>query len=128
MTDAKTRRTFPYRSILSALMGVVLLYLAATFVMRAGVSLELREKLRDIEQRIVAAEQTNTQLDARLEYSSSDEAAEQWARENGWAMQNEVLVVVLAPEAGSAPRDGLRQEATPASNRDSWWDLFFGER
>lgn len=129
MTDGNFRRAFPYRLILSILMGVVILYLAVTFVMQTGVSLELRDKLRRVEQEIAAAEKANSELEARLDYVSSDDAAEEWARENGWARPDEVLVVVMAPESQTSPGDELRQEdaVRPASNRDSWWDLFLGE-
>ena len=97
--------------------------------MQTGVSLELRDKLRRIEQEIAATEKVNSELEARLDYVSSDDAAEEWARENGWARADEVLVVVMAPEAEVSPGNQLRhaEEVGPASSRDSWWDLFFGE-
>lgn len=130
MTDGKIRRAFPYRLILSTLMGVVILYLGVNFVMQIGVSHELREKLGRIEQGIAAAERANSELEARLDYVSSNDAAEEWARENGWAREDEVLVVVMAPAAETAPGDEPQQgdEVRPASDRDSWWDLFFGDR
>ena len=129
MTNSSLRRAFPYRTILSVLMGAVILYLAVNFVMQTGVSLELRDKLSRIEQEITGAEVANSELEARLEYALSDDAAEQWARENGWARPDEVLVVVMAPEADALPGDELRQEdaARPATTRESWWNLFFGE-
>ena len=129
MTDGNFRRAFPYRLIISSLMGVVILYLAGSFVMQTGASLDLRDKLRRIEQEITAAEKANSELEARLDYVSSDDAAEEWARENGWARSDEVLVVVLAPESEASPGDEPRQEGAvrPTSNRDSWWDVFFGE-
>jgi cell division protein FtsB len=130
MINGNLRRAFPYRLILSVLMGVVLLYLAANFVKQTGDRLDLRDRLRHIEQEIAATEKANSELKARLDYVSSDDAAEEWARENGWARSDEVLVVVLAPETETAqgvevsPKEG----AGPDSSRDSWWDLFFGER
>ena len=129
MINGSFRRAFPYRLILSSLMGVVILYLLVTFVMQTGVSLELRDKLGRIEQDIATAERANSELKARLDYVASDDAAEEWARENGWARPDEVLVVVLAPESQALPGDELRQEdaARPTSNRDLWWDLFLGE-
>ena len=129
MINGNLRRAFPYRLILSLLMGAVLLYLAANFVMQAGERLELRDKLRRIEQDIAAAEEANLELKARLDYVSSDDAAEEWARENGWARSDEVLVVVLAPESETSPgvEGGPAKDVEPGSNRDSWWNLFFGE-
>ena len=130
MTDGRTRRAFPYRLILSLLMAVVLVYLAVSFVMQTGVSLDLEDKVQRLDQDITAAERANAELEKRLDYVSSDDAAEEWARQNAWARSDEVLVVVLAPEAGDSPGDRLQQdqEVRPVSNRDTWWDLFFGER
>lgn len=130
MIDWKTLRSIPYRWIPALLIIAVLLYLVATFVMQIGVSLELRDEVRQLDQKISVAERANAELESRLNYVSSDDAAEEWARQNGWARSDEVLVVVLAPEAEDALQEGLPQGdgVRPASNRDSWWDLFFGER
>ena len=129
MTNSRIGKVVPYRWILSLAMGAVIFYLAVSFVMQMGTSLELREKRHRIEQGIAAAEKANAELEARLQYISSDAAAEEWARENGWARQDEVLVVVLAPEAGKSPQDERQQgdQVNPVSVRDSWWDLFFGQ-
>lgn len=129
MTNSRIGKVVPYRLILSLAMGAVIFYLAVSFVMQMGTSLELRDKRHRIEQEIAAAEKANAELEARLQYVSSDAAAEEWARENGWARQDEVLVVVLAPEAGSSPQDERQQgdQVNPVSVRDSWWDLFFGQ-
>ena len=129
MINGGLRKAVPYRLILSVLMGVVILYLVANFVIQTGVRLELRDKLRRIEQEIAAAERANAELEARLIYASSDDAAEEWSRENGWARTDEVLVVVLAPEGETVPGVQMspEEEAGLASSRDSWWDLFFGE-
>lgn len=129
MTNAKMRR-FPYRVILSILMGGVILYLVGSLVAQAGVRLELQEKLRSVEQQIVAAEQESAVLVDQVEYLSTNDAAEEWARDNGWAREDEVLVVVLAPDAEENPSEPRQpeQEIRPVSARDSWWNLFFGER
>ena len=130
MTGFRIRGAIPYRLILSLLIGAVLLYLAVSFVMQIGVSLDLQDKVRRLDKDITAAEQANAALEARLDYVSSDDAAEEWARQNGWAKPDEVLVVVLAPEAEGPPPDGRQQEeeVRPITNRESWWNLFFGER
>ena len=130
MTKGRTRRAFPYRLILSFLMAAVLIYLAVSFIMQTGVSLDLEDKVQRLDQDITAAERADAALEKRLEYVSSDDAAEEWARQNGWARSDEVLVVVLAPEGGDSPGDRLEQdpEVRPVSNRDTWWNLFFGER
>jgi hypothetical protein len=130
MTDGKTRIALPYRLILSILMGVVLLYLAGTCLVRTHDRLALRDRLDRAEQEVAAAEKANAELKAQLDYVSSNDATEEWARDNGWAREDEVLVVVLAPDAENADHAQLQQEEESmlTSNRDSWWELFFGER
>ncbi len=130
MTDGRSRVAFPYRLVLAVLLGAMLLYLVGTFVAQIGVNIELRDRLGRIEDEIVATEKANADLEARLEYVSSNDAAEEWARLNGWAGTDEVLVVVLAPDAEDAPpgEEPLQEAPAPVSNRESWWNLFFGER
>jgi hypothetical protein len=72
----------------------------------------------------------NARLESRLTYVQSPEAAEEWARQNGWAKEGEVSVVVVAPAVQSSPAggQGSAPEAEPGSNRQAWWDLFFGEQ
>lgn len=130
MIDGKIRRVLPYRAILSILMGVVFIYLAATCIVRTHDRLALRDRLERIEQEISVAEKTKAELKAQLDYVSSNDAAEEWARDNGWAREDEVLVVVLAPDAENPNRAQFQHEeqSVSSSSRDLWWDLFFGPR
>ena len=129
MTDGKIRRVLPYHLILVILMAAVLLYLAATCIARTRDRLALRDRLDRIDAEIAVAEERNAELRAQVDYVSSNDAAEAWARDNGLAQEDEVLVVVRAPDAENVERTQLQQEETTSgSNRDSWWDLFFGER
>jgi hypothetical protein len=111
-------------------MGLVILYLGVGFVQQARVSYERREELHLIEQEISVVQEENARLHERLNHVRSSEAAEEWARENGWAKEDEVSVVVVAPPADSSA--GVQQDTevapAPGSNREAWWDLFFGER
>jgi hypothetical protein len=111
-------------------MGLVILYLGVGFVQQARVSYERREELGLIEQEIMVVQEENDGLQERLNYVRSSEAAEEWARENGWAKEDEVSVVVVAPPADSSA--GVQQDTgvtpAPGSNREAWWDFFFGER
>jgi hypothetical protein len=130
MTDRKAHRAWSLRHLLLILMGAMTLYLGAGFVQKVGVSLERREDLRLLEEQIVKAQQDEASLEAELEYVRSAAAAEAWARENGWARENEVAVVVVAPPSAAAlsTGEGPRAGLGPLSSRDQWWDLFFGQR
>jgi hypothetical protein len=110
-------------------MGLLILYLGVGFVRQARVSYQRREELHWIEQEIAAVEQENARLEERLTYVRSPEAAEEWARENGWAREDEISVVVVAPEGESSAssQQGLEEMHDSSSNREAWWNLFFGE-
>ena len=129
MANSKTRRVLPLRLILLILMGLVILYLGAGFVQQARVGHQRREELRLIEQEITLVQQQNAQLEQRLTYVQSPEAAQEWARENGWARQDEVSVVVVAPagESLAEGRTSVEESRDPGSNREAWWGHFFGE-
>ncbi len=124
------RKALSFRLFPLVIMGIVILYLGASFARQASISHQRREELRNLEAEIAATERENVGLEKRLEHAQSPAAAEEWARENGWANEDEVSVVVVAPAAQASPSDtlGTKEESKPSSNRDAWWDLFFGER
>jgi hypothetical protein len=130
MTDRKARRAWSLRHLLLIMMGAMILYLGAGFAQKVGLSLERRDDLRLLEEQIVMAQQQEAALAVELEYMQSAAAAEAWARENGWAREDEVAVVVVAPPSAAplSSRGGLRTGLEPSSIREQWWDLFFGRR
>ena len=130
MTHIRIRGASPFRLIALVLMGLIILYLGVGFVRQANLSHQRREELHRLERDIETIRQVNARLETRLTYAQSAEAAEEWARQNGWAKEGEVSVVVVAPAVQSPPAGGQRPvpEAEPGSNRQAWWDLFFGER
>lgn len=130
MTSSKARKAFPLRLIIVLLLGLVLAWLGVRFVQQVGVSLQRRAELGQIEQEIAVVQQESARLEDRLTYVQSPEAAEEWARGNGWAKQDEVSVAVVAPVTQLSPDGGgaTGEETRLGSNRESWWDLFFAER
>jgi cell division protein FtsB len=127
---SNVRKALSFRLFPLVIMGIVILYLGASFVRQASISHQRRDELRQLEAEITATKSENVDLGEHLEYMQSSEAAEEWARKNSWAKQDEVSVVVVAPSARSSPSDtgGPQEESKPSSNREVWWDLFFGER
>jgi cell division protein FtsB len=130
MTEGRARRISSFRLILTVVVGTVILYLGYGFVRQTGVSHQRREELGQIERDIAVAQQKNAQLEQDLTYVQSTEAAEEWARSNGWAKEDEVSVVVVAPSGALSDDEELEpaQGVKPRSNREAWWDLFFEER
>ena len=127
---SSVRKALSFRLFPLVIMGIVILYLGASFARQASISHQRRQELRDLEAEVAATERENVDLQERLGRAQSPAAVEEWARENGWAYEDEVSIAVVAPAAQSSPGDtpGTKEEAKPSSNRDAWWDLFFGER
>lgn len=127
---SSVRKALSFRLFPLVIMGIVILYLGASFARQAGISHQRREELRELEAELAATESENVDLEERLEHARSPAAAEEWARKNGWANEDEVSVVVVAPSVQASPSDapGTTEEPKPSSNRAAWWDLFFGER
>lgn len=126
----KTLRLFSLSNLLLIATGLLILYMGSSFVQQIGTHLQRQEELEQLEQRVETARQEGILLQQELEYVQSVEAAEAWARENGWARSDEVPVVVVAPAADPYQQEGanLEGEDSPRSGPEVWWDLFFGER
>lgn len=130
MTDGKVRKSLPLVRILLVLLGVLALYLLASFVRQVAISQQRRGELLELEQAIADAEERRAELNEALTYAQSDAAVEEWARGVTWARPDEVSVVVVAPQAGASPGVERSSEGggRPDSPRDAWWDVFFGTR
>ena len=127
---SSVRRVLSFRLFPLVIMGIVILYLGASFARQASISHQRRQELRELETEITETKTENVDLQDGLEYMQSTEATEEWARKNGWAKQDEVSVVVVAPSADLPNNDtrGTLEGPKPSPNRELWWDLFFGER
>jgi type II secretory pathway pseudopilin PulG len=130
MTDGRVRNSLSFVRILLILMGILALYLLASFVRQVAISQQRRSELSELEQAIAAAEEKRAELEKDLTYAQSDAAVEEWARENNWARPDEVSVVVVAPPASASPgvEGSSKGGGRPDSPRDAWWDMFFGTR
>jgi type II secretory pathway pseudopilin PulG len=130
MTDGRLRSSLSFIRILLILMGILAVYLLASFVRQVAINQQRRSELSGLEQAIAEAEGERAELREALTYAQSDAAVDEWARENNWARPEEVSVVVIAPAASTSPGVEGRSEGGggPDSPRDGWWELFFGTR
>lgn len=125
----KALRLFSLGNFLLIATVLLILYMGSSFVHQINTYLQRRDELDQMKQRLEAAQEEELLLQEELEYVQSDEAAEAWARQNGWAKSDEVSVVVVAPPASLSDQPGndLEAVAPPPSEPELWWDLFFGE-
>lgn len=128
MSDRKLRVSLPLGQLALILMAVLVLYLAIDFGRQVVLSQRRQDELKQVEGKIKLASQKRDDLEKRLRYVQSPEAAQEWARQQGWVKANEVPVVLVAPskpEATPVPA-GTQRESDSASNRNRWLDMFFG--
>ncbi|MBN1135898.1 MAG: septum formation initiator family protein [Anaerolineae bacterium] len=128
MIGKEVRRTPLVSQLVLILMGTVLLYLVVNFGRQVATSYQRGQELQQIQEKVRLAEERNQDLHVHLGYAQSDQAAEAWAREQGWAKTGEVPVIVVAPSAKESPELEPSQQELPASYRQAWWELFFGTR
>jgi type II secretory pathway pseudopilin PulG len=130
MTDGKVRNSLSLVRILLILMGILVLYLVASFVRQVAVSRQRQDELLELEQAIAAGQEETSRLEQDLVYARSAAAVEEWARVNNWTRPDEVSVVVVAPSASASVgrEGGSGGGGGPDTPREAWWELFFGTR
>jgi len=89
----------------------------------------LSEQRRTVQQQATQAAQTQIALETRVAYATSDQAVEEWARSEGHYIQEGDQPVVPVGQPGSTPAEISTPipAATPMTNWQTWWNLFFGE-
>jgi len=118
-----------WRNILFIAGMFLLVVLLMDFSRRMDELDRLSRQLDAMQQEATAVMETQVALMTQVAYSSSDQAVEQWAYEEGkWVRPGESLVeVVPAGEVTSTPEPTASQSETKPNWR-VWWELFFGEK
>ncbi len=72
---------------------------------------------------------TSVALETQVAYATSQQAVEDWARnEAHMAKPGDVVVIAVTPAAVTpTPEVMVTPEARPIANWEVWWALFFGE-
>ncbi|MGD8457619.1 MAG: septum formation initiator family protein [Anaerolineales bacterium] len=123
----KTYRLWGRRA--SIVVGlVILVVMVMDFNTRMTRLNQLRTQKEYEEKQLIELKLKRVNLQERIAYVSSDEAAEEWAREEGRMMQPGDIVVVPLPDASFVP-EIVEEEVIypePESNWDAWmqWLLF----
>jgi cell division protein FtsB len=73
--------------------------------------------------------QTQMALETKVEYATSDQASEDYARGEGHMKQEGdfVMVIIGSDDAPTLETAEPAQSPTPKPNWQLWWDLFFSE-
>jgi cell division protein FtsB len=106
---------------------VILVAMVMDFNARMTRLNNLRTQKEREEQQLLDLKLTRARLQEQIAYVSSDEAVEEWAREEGRMMQPGDTVVISLPDASFVP-ESVEEEVTypqPESNWDAWMQWLF---
>jgi len=106
---------------------VILVAMVMDFNARMTRLNHLRTQKEREEQQLVELKLTRARLQEQIAYESSNEAVEEWAREEGRMMLPGDTVVVPLPDASFVP-EPVEEEVTypqPQSNWDAWMQWLF---
>ena len=109
---------------------LVLVVLLMNFNQRMVLLSKLRGQEKVLVEKYANLQATQSALETQIAYANSDEAVEEWAREEGSMVQSGDVPIVLLP--GSS--ESLQPTATPTpevvdrvEQWEIWWELFFGD-
>jgi len=112
---------------------IFIILIAVLFIMVMGLNSRLSEYFRlssqknEMQARIENLELTQVALRKQIAYSSSEKAAEEWARTYERMVQPGDQVIIPLPPDNVTPEINYLATAEPerAKNWQIWWDLFF---
>ena len=115
------------------IVGVVAIILLVMVMMnlnsRLGEYFHLDRERDKLSTQVGYLELTRAALDTQVAYATSDQAVENWARNEAHMIQpGDVLVVQITPQ-NQTPAPEVEIVVTPRAieNWEVWWVLFFGE-
>jgi cell division protein FtsB len=128
--DGKARTARFFSQLLMILVGIVVVYLVMDFGRQVMASHRQRADLKGLQARLDAIFGEQRELENKVRYAYSEQAVDDWAREQGMVKENEVAVTILADDQAPEPPVRETPRTAPASipARRVWWDLFFAEQ
>ncbi|MBV6402982.1 MAG: hypothetical protein CNIPEHKO_03304 [Anaerolineales bacterium] len=120
---------FNVRRVATIIGIVALVFIVLEFNRRLEEMNLLNKQYQLVQQQATQAVQTQTALQTQVAFAASDGAVDEWARTDGHYVQEGDLPVVPLGQPGVAPVElsTPAPTATPMTNMQIWWDLFFGE-
>ncbi len=110
--------------------ALVLILMVMDFNARLEELNRLKKGAKVISVQATQAAQTQVALQTQMGYANSDQAVQDWARSEGhYALPGDQPVIPLG-QPGVAPLQPAEPTttATPMSNWQVWWTLFFGDQ
>jgi cell division protein FtsB len=112
--------------VVIALIILVLLFL--NFNQRMVLLSKLRGQQKQLTQEYAQLEATRFALQTEIAYAQSDDAVEEWARQEAGMVQEGDVPIVLLPPSDPVPTPTSQLEVVidEVKEWEIWWELFFG--
>lgn len=117
------------KRIIVVVLAIIAFFLLIDFNQRMGLLIRLRSQERVLIDKYSQLESTRSALETAIAYSESDEAVEQWAREEAGMVQPGDIPIVILPPSTPAVSEPLVQERfiEEVHKWQIWQELFFGD-
>ena len=117
------------KRLIVIIIVIILVFLLIDFNQRMVLLSNLRKQEKQLEQKYSQLQATRSSLEAELAHAGSDQAVEEWAREEGSMIQEGDIPIILLP-----PSEAIVPDVTPQAiivedvqNWQIWQELFFGD-
>ena len=117
------------KRVIVVILVIVLVLLLMDFNQRMVLLTRLRSQEKELTQEYDQLVATRDTLKTELAYANSDEAVEEWAREEaGMIQEGDIPIVLLPPtEPVATELSQKTEEVNEIETWDIWQELFFGE-
>ena len=117
------------KRVIVVVVILVLVLLLLNFNQRMVLLSKMRSQVKVLTEEYAELEATHASLQTQIAYADSDEAVEEWAREEAGMVQEGDVPIVIMPPANPVPTEQVETE-TPVDKVQKWeiWqELFFGD-
>ena len=116
------------KRVILVLALVILVLLFLNFNQRMILLSKLRGQQKELTQEYAQLEGTRAALQTEIAYANSNDAVEEWAREEGRMIQEGDIPIVILPPADPIPTKTHQPESfvDKVEKWEVWWELFFG--
>ncbi len=115
------------KRIIVVVLAIIAFFLLIDFNQRMGLLIRLRGQERVLIDKYSQLESTHSALETAIAFSESDEAVEQWAREDaGMILPGDIPIVILPPTTPIATESPVQERFIEEVHKwQIWQELFF---
>lgn len=116
------------KRIIVTILAVIAVVVLINFNQRMSLMTRLRRQERQLAEKYSQLESTRAALETQIAFADSDQAVEQWAREDAGMIQpGDVPIVILPPSTPVATPTAPQPSIVEQVQRwQIWQELFFG--